>query len=104
MSPGAPAIQRFSDSARRRVPPDRLRQSDIHRRAGAEAEFVGGARDLELAPRLAVRLARVPDDLAAEAALLGDDAREVADGDLLAASQVHGVGLVVRLGRGDDAG
>ena len=57
-----------------------------------------GARRVEAAPRLAVRHRRVPHDLAFEAGELRDQLGELADRDLDARAEVHGLGAVVALG------
>src|ERR1700760_3492238 len=83
------------------VPVDGARQAFFHRRPGAEAEFVGRAGYVELAPGLTVGLRRIPDDLAAEPDPGGDCPCQIADGDLLAGTEIHRLPLVVLL-RGDD--
>src|SRR5258705_321264 len=65
------------------------------RRMCTKAEELLGARDIELASRLTVRLRRVPDDLARVARELGDELRELADRDLLARAEIHRVCAVV---------
>ena len=55
------------------------------------------ARDVEESARLAVRLRRVPDDLAAESGRPGDDLGQLADRDLLARPKVDRVAAVVPL-------
>src|SRR5512137_2759532 len=60
-------------------------------------------RRVEHAPRLAVGLRRVPDDVALEPTEAGHERHEVADLDLEARAQVHRVALVVALRGGHDA-
>src|SRR5205085_1498336 len=50
-----------------------------------------------------VRLRRIPDDLAGEAGPLADDAREIANRELFAAAEIHGLAAVVLFGSGDDS-
>src|SRR4051794_434850 len=85
------------------VPGDRLGHPLFHRCRRAEAKLRGGARDVELASRLAVGASRIPDNLAAESDRFGDGARKVADGDLFAAAEVHGITFVVFFRGGDDS-
>src|SRR5687768_17827347 len=87
----------------RAKPRNRLTQTLIHRRTRAESEELRGAAGVEHAPRLAVRLGRVPYDLAAESGLARDDPREIADQHFLAATEVHRFGAVVALRGGDDS-
>src|SRR5439155_3857081 len=61
------------------VPLDRSLEALAQRGARAEAEQLLGARRVETPPRLAVRLRRVPDDLAVEADELRDELRGLAD-------------------------
>src|SRR4051812_34818389 len=68
-----------------------------------EAEQLARAGCVDASPRLAVRHRRVPGDLPPEADDVGDELRELADRDLLARAEVHGLGSVVALGCEHDA-
>src|SRR5687768_11134100 len=83
------------------VPLDCLLQPVFQRRTGAEPDRVPRAAYVEAAAGLAIRFARIPDDLPVEARKAGDELREVLDGDLAAAAQVDGLGRVVALHRRD---
>src|SRR5437763_1838362 len=58
------------------------------RRAGFPAEGVFGARRVELAARLAVRLRRIEVNLPPEAGCIGDQVCEIGDADLFAAAEI----------------
>ena len=79
------------------VPGDRALDALAELCAAAEAEELLGPLDVEPAPRLAVRLRVVPDDLAGVAGRLGDHGRELADRDLVAGAEVDRVRTVVVL-------
>src|SRR5437868_1415589 len=64
------------------IPFDRLGQPLFEGRLRGKAEVLAGAGDIEPASRLAVGLGRVEDQPAGEAAVLGDDAREIANRNL----------------------
>src|SRR5450759_4738496 len=84
------------------VPANRIRQPLTKWRRRAEPELLFGAIDVELAPRLTVRLGFIPDDLALEAGQLRDQLRQVFDRDLGRTSNVDRVGFVVALSGEDD--
>src|SRR5512136_40029 len=87
----------------RLIPRHRLGEPFLEPDARLPAELGERPGRVEHSARLAVRLRRVPGDLALEPAQAGHERHEVADPDLEARAQVHGVALPVALGRGDDA-
>src|SRR2546423_12506664 len=94
---GAPSPRRGRFALSCPVPLDRTCQAVSKARRRAKAEQLLGARHVELAPRLAVRLRRVPRDLAVVAGQLGDHLRELPNRDLLARAEVDGLLAVVAL-------
>src|SRR6185436_15180242 len=85
------------------VPGNRRRDAAIEWGARLEAEALTRARHVELAARLAVRLARVPYELPVKAAGTRDDLREISNRHLVAAAQVDRLAGVVALRRQHDA-
>src|SRR6267378_3908251 len=85
------------------VPRDRALEPFAEVHSGPEPELALGPAGVELAARLAVRLARVPPDGAAELGRLGDQFHQLADADLEGGAEVDRIGLVVALGGQDDA-
>src|SRR4051794_25674317 len=81
------------------VPRDRLAQAIFERRAGSKAKLLAGARGVEAATRLAVRLGRVPDDFAVEAAELGDEFCQLANLNFASRAKVDRLGLIVFFSR-----
>src|SRR5947207_8880784 len=65
------------------IPRDRFREAGGERCLRREAEALARARHVEPAPRLAVRLRRIPYELAGESGRARDRGREVRDRDLL---------------------
>src|ERR1035437_6957168 len=77
------------------VPVDRTPAPLPERRLGLPPEEFFRPRDVQLSPRLAVRLRGVPSDAAAESGFPGDEAREIPNGDLLAPAEGERRGAVV---------
>src|SRR5204863_10033649 len=88
----APARPLRRMNGARAVPGDRAREAVSERRARVEAETLLRAGGVELAPWLAVRLGRVPDELAVVPGELRDQLGEVADANLLAGAEIHRIG------------
>src|SRR3989442_2331020 len=85
------------------IPLDRALEPFAEVDSGPEAELALGPAGVELAARLAVRLARVPPDGAAEPGRLGDELDQLADADFEGGAEVDRIGPVVALGGQDDA-
>src|ERR1035437_10995401 len=77
------------------VPVDRAAEAVGQRHTGMPSEELLRPRDVQLPPRLAVRLRGVPSDAAAESGFPGDERREIPNGDLLARAEVDRRGAVV---------
>src|SRR5881628_620911 len=73
---------------------DALLEADL----GGETEALAGPGHVEAPARLAVRLGGIPDEASPISGGAGDQRGQIADGDLLAAADVDGVGGVVALG------
>src|ERR1041384_3421138 len=85
------------------VPLDRATQSFLKRGARTETKFLLCFLSGEAATGLAARFGRIPTDVAREIRQPGDDGNEIANRNLLAGTDVNGIGLVVQLGGADDA-
>src|SRR5437868_6306463 len=83
----------------RLIPGDRPLDALAERRVRLEAETLPSARRVQPAPRLPVGLRGVPDRLALVPRRLGDELGQVADRDLLAGPEIHGLAVVVALCR-----
>src|SRR5579859_2067358 len=85
------------------IPFHRAAQTLFKGGVAAEAEQGLGPAHVQLAARLAVRLAGVPDQPALKAGDPRNGDHQVADANLEGAAQVHGVAVVVALGRQQNA-
>src|SRR3989304_3489686 len=88
---GAPGLP---PGASLQVPVDCRSESGFQRRPGREAERLPCAMRIQLPSRLAVRPRGVPVDLPREANQAPDQIRHLADADLQARAQVHGITAV----------
>ena len=65
---------------------------------GRPAEFLAGAAGIQTAPRLSVRFARIPADLALVTAQFTNQLGEVPDTDLAARPDIDGIRFVIAIG------
>src|SRR5262249_7608118 len=84
------------------VPAHRALEPILERRPRPEAEGALGARHVEAAARLSIRLRGVPDDPTAEARERDDSLGQIADRDLEPRPDIHGLRPVVALARERD--
>src|ERR1019366_8721951 len=79
----------------RKVPVDGFVEPGFQRGLGGKPELPSSAGHAQTTSWLSVGFSDVPTELPLEATKIGDLLREVVKGDLAAASQVHGRGLVI---------
>src|SRR4030042_1473024 len=85
------------------IPVNRFLQSLIEGRPGLKAKILLGLGDIQAPPWLAVRLGRVPSDLARKARQLCDLLGQVLDADLTSGPEIDRLGAVVVLGGQQDS-
>src|SRR6266850_9464 len=78
-------------------------KSEFQRRAGAKAKKPICQTGVQTAPRLAVRLAGIPDDFPVEPSQAGNHVGQVADTDLLTRTKIDGIARFVLFRSQEDA-
>src|SRR5450759_520140 len=85
------------------VPLDGVTQAVLEGGPGRKTEALAGAAGVQRSARLAVRLGRVPAQLALKSGQPGDKPDQVLDRDLGTHAEIYGVCVVVAFGRQNDA-
>src|SRR4029079_9989142 len=93
----AKALRRADTRDRRAVPRDGALDPLAQRCLRLEPDGLPGARRVNASPRLAVRFRRVPGDAAFVPGHVGDQLRELADGDLACRAEIDRGRAVVLL-------